>query len=320
MRTQLALVLLTAALAVPGCKKKDTGGGGGGGGGGGWFVGTEGMMRNVAGDQLGKSYELGASETLYAIACRYRGEAWVAGAHGTLLYTSDGGDEWFSEVLPTTADLHTLATQDAGPVFVAGDGVFFTGLPEYVTGEVAWTSLGDGVTKFRSLAAAQQGTTVLAVSDDGAVWSYANGALEKRTTIPGARAVAISPDGRTALIAGDGLSRSSDGGVTWTKLPANPGTVFEDVRVDDDGAGLAVGKAGAVAMFDAEGRVVHQRVGTADLHAMQVAGWSDSMLEGYAAGDGGQTWITRDGGWSWDAGPNVGATVLGVDQIGVGHR
>ncbi len=319
MRTKLALVLLTAVLAVPGCKKKG-GTGGGGGGGGGWFVGTEGMMRNVVGDQLGTSYELGASETLYAIACRYQGEAWVVGAHGTLLYTSDGGEDWSSEALPTTADLHALATQDAGPVFVAGDGVFFSGLPEYVTGEVAWTALGDGVTKFRSLAAAQHGTTVLAVSDDGAVWSYTKGALTRRTTIAGARAVAVSPDGNTALVAGDGLSRSTDGGATWTQLSANPGTVFEDVRVDDDGAGLAVGKAGAVAMFDAGGRVLHQQVGTVDLHAMHVAGWSDSALEGYAAGEGGQTWITRDGGWSWQAGPNVGAKVLGVDQIGVGHR
>src|SRR3954471_23297539 len=202
MRTKLALVLFTTALAVTGCKKK---GDGGGGGGASWFVGTEGMMRNIAGGQLGAPYELGATETLNAIACRYLGEAWVVGAHGTLLYTNDGGDEWSAEGRPPPADLRALATQDAGPVFVAGDGVFFTAVPDALTGAATWTSLGDGVTKFRSLAAAQHGTTVLAVSDDGGVWAYEGGALARRATIPGARAISVSPDGKTALLAGDGL-------------------------------------------------------------------------------------------------------------------
>ena len=319
MRLKLVSILFcTAALAVTGCKKG--GGTGGGGGGGGWFVGDGGMMRNVQNGELGAGYDLGASEKLYGIACRNRGEAWVVGAKGTLLYTSDGGDEWSSEVLPTTADLHALATQDAGPVFIAGDGVFFQGIADYLTGNVAWTSLGDGVAAFRSVAAAQQGTTVLAVSADGGLWSYEHGALVKRTTIAGARAIAVSPDGRTAILAGDGLQKSTDGGLHWAPLPANAGTVFEDVHVDNDGAGLAVGKAGVVALFDADGRVLHQTVGTADLHTMHVAGWSDSALEGYAAGDGGKTWITHDGGWTWSAGPDLGATVLGVDEIGEGHR
>lgn len=320
MRTKLALVLLTAALAIPGCKKKGDGSGGGGGGGG-WFVGTEGMMRKVdTGGGLGAPYGLGATEQLNGIACRGFGEAWVVGTHGTLLYTNDGGEDWSAEVLPTSADLRALATQDAGPVFIAGDGVFFTATPDSLTGAAEWTQIGDGVTKFRSLAAAQQGQTVLALSDDGALWSYANGALTKRATIAGARSVAVSPDGRTALIAGDGLARSTDGGLTWTKLAANATAVFEDAHVDNDGGGLAVGKAGVVALFDAEGRVLHQNVGTADLHTMHVAGWAASALEGFTAGDGGQVWITHDGGWTWSAGPNVGSTVLGVDEIGEGHR
>lgn len=321
MTKKLAFVLLTAALALPGCKKKGDGSGGGGGGGGGWFVGTDGMMRKVNDDGgLGAPYGLGATERLNGIACRGMGEAWVVGAAGTLLYTNDGGEDWSAEVLPTAADLRALATQDAGPVFIAGDGVFFTANPDALTGAAEWKQIGDGVTKFRSLAAAQRGTTVLALSDDGALWSYADGTLAKRATIAGARAIAVSPDGNTALIAGDGLARSTDGGRTWTKLAANAGAVFEDASVDNEGRGLAVGKAGVVAMFDGEGRVLHQTVGTADLHTMHVAGWASSALDGYTAGDGGQTWITHDGGWTWSAGPNVGATVLGVDQIGEGHR
>src|SRR5690349_18675474 len=100
MRTSIALVLFTAALATTGCKKKGTTDGGGGGG---WFVGTEGRMVNINNGELGSPYDLGASETLHGIACRYLGEAWVVGAHGTLLYTNDAGELWSAEVLPTTA-------------------------------------------------------------------------------------------------------------------------------------------------------------------------------------------------------------------------
>lgn len=277
-------------------------------------------MRNVTpGGELGAPYNLGASETLFGIACRHEGEAWVVGAGGTLLYTNDGGDEWSAETLATSADLRAIATQDAGRVFVAGDGVFFTGVPD-LAGNAEWTQIGDGITKFRSISAAQQGSTVLALGDDGAVWSYEGGALVRRAAFAGAHAISVSPDGGTAIIAGDGLLRSRDGGVTWTKLSTNEGTRFEDAHAEDDGAALAVGTAGVVVMVDADGRVLHQQLGTTDLHTMRVAGWSESVLDGFAGGEGGATWLTHDGGWTWEAGPNVGATVRGVDLIGVGHR
>ena len=316
MRTKAAFLICGAALAMTtsACKKS-----GGGGGGGGWFVGTEGMMANVHDDQLA-SNEFGAAETLEEIACRYKGEAWVVGAHGTLLYTNDGGDEWSAEVLPTTADLHAVATQDAGRVFVAGDGVFFTAVPDFATGAAVWAQIGDGATKFRSVAAAQRGDTVLAVSDDGGVWSYAGDHLVRLTTIAGARGVAVSPDGQLALVAGAGLSRSTDGGKTWTALTVDAGLAFEDARIEDAGDGLAVGTAGAIAKIDATGTVLTQHVGTADLHAMHVEPSETYSGVGYAAGDGGQIWITHDSGWTWTAGPNVGHTVLGVDEIGEGHR
>src|SRR5580765_1561917 len=107
MRTQLAIVLLASIGTLGACKK------GPGGGGGGWLVGKQGLMVNVqSNDTLGAGYQLGATENLNGIACRYQGEAWVVGDAGTLLYTNDGGTSWSAQSVPTTANLRALATQD----------------------------------------------------------------------------------------------------------------------------------------------------------------------------------------------------------------
>lgn len=317
MRIKVAILFaaLAASASMAGCKKKGTGGGGG------WLVGSDGRMVNVdPNGHMGAGYDIGATETLNGIACRYQAEAWVVGEHGTLLYTADGGQTWMPQDLGTTANLRTLATQDAGAVFIAGDGVFMTSIPDYATGKATWTQLGDGVTSFRSLAAAQRGETVLAVSDGGALWSYEAGALVKRTTLPGMRAVAVSPDGEIVIAAGAGLSRSLDAGKTWNPLTVDANARFEDVSIDEEGNAVAVGAGGLVARIDSNGTVLTQHVGTADLHTLHISEGDDYSRTGYTAGDGGQIWMTKDAGWTWIAGPNANATILGVDEIGAGHR
>jgi photosystem II stability/assembly factor-like uncharacterized protein len=215
--------------------------------------------------------------------------------------------------VPTGANLRALATQDAGPVYLAGDGIFLTSSD---TG-AHWTAIPEAA-NFRSLAAAQRGDTVLALADDGSVWSFANSALTRVATVPGAHAIALSPDGNTAVIAGNGFAVSSDGGHTWKTIAVD--ATLEDVNVtDDDGTAVAVGDAGAIAQLSF-GKVSLQHVGTADLRTVHIADSDDYDATGYAAGNDGQVFITRDSGWTWATGPNLGRTVLGVDQIGDGHR
>lgn len=312
------IALLAAGLGVlgasAGCKHDHTGGGPGGGGGG-WLVGSSGLMAQVGDDgKLGAGYELGSTDTLHAIACRYAGEAWVAGDHGTLLYTNDGGASWLAQTVPTAENLRAVATQDHGPVFIAGDHTFLTSTD---TG-AHWTQVATDA-QLRSVAAAQEGKTVLALAEDGRVLAFDGGALVQRTTIAGGKAIAISPDGNTAVVAGNGLSISTDAGVTWTSLGAE-GTALEDVNILDDNTITAVGAAGAI-VHVSFGSVSVQHVGAADLHTVHLSGWADDdAVIGYAAGEGGEVLVTHDGGWTWENGPNVGRTVFGADQIGLGHR
>ncbi|HEY5922159.1 MAG TPA: YCF48-related protein [Kofleriaceae bacterium] len=309
MRIHVAVLLV--AVAVAGCKKKGTTDGGGGGGGG-WLIGSAGLMVNVHDDMLVGEYDLGSDVNLNAIACRYLAEAWVVGDDATVLYTKDGGESWLSQTVPATARLRTLATQDDGPVFLGGDGTFLVTLD---TGKT-WTSLGDGVTSFRSMSAAQASTGVLALSEDGGLWSYEAGTLTRRSTVDGARAVHQTPDGEVIMTAGAGIARSLDGGVTWRALDVDPSIVFDDLRVNLDGTAVAVGANGAIATVGLNGAVAVQYVGDKGLHTIHIH--DDEM--GYAGGDDGQVLITEDSGLTWRIGPNVERTVRGVDGIGFNHR
>jgi len=312
MRTHL-FAILSVGLAVAGCKKgTGTGtGGGGGGGGGGWLIGSSGLIVNVQGDRATDD-SIGGSEDLNAIACRYQGEAWIAGTHGTLLYTNNGGEDWEAQVLPTAASLRTIATQDDGPVFIGGDGTF---LVTNDTG-VTWNDLGDGVTSFRSMSAAYANSGVLALSDDGGLWQYEDGVLTRKLTLPGARAIHQTTAGDIIMTAGRGIMRSTNGGATFEPLAVDASVVFDDIRVNDDGSATAVGSDGAVANIDRFGTVALQNVGAAYLHTIHI----HHDTTGYAGGDDGTVLITHDSGLTWQAGPNVGRTVRGVDEIGFGHR
>ncbi len=313
MKVRVALLAAgLAALTVTGCKKTPNAGGGGGGGG--WVVGTEGLMGEVNGDGTeGRGYHLDSTDNLNGIACRYTAEAWVVGDAGKLLYTDDGGNSWTTQAIAYTANLRALATQDSGPVYVAGDGVFMTSTD---TG-AHWTSLLEPA-NFRSLTAAQDGTTVIALSDDGGVWSYANNVLTRIATVPNANAIAVSDDGNTAVIAGAGFAISTDAGHTWKTISV--AATLEDVNVlDDDGNAIAVGQEGAIARLSL-GSVTLQHVGTADLHTLHIADSGDTLQVGFAGGDHGEVLFSEDGGTTWKQGPNLGHTILGVDQIGAGHR
>src|SRR4029079_6697979 len=105
------------------------------------------------------AYELGSDEELDAIACRGLTEAWVVGAHGTVLHTTDAGEQWEAIDVPTVAPLRSLATLDRGPVAIGGDGTF---LVTTDNGD-SWTDYGDGSTRFRSLSGNYADTRVLAL-------------------------------------------------------------------------------------------------------------------------------------------------------------
>jgi photosystem II stability/assembly factor-like uncharacterized protein len=316
-RTLFMLIVLSVALtALGGCKKKG-GSTGSGGGGGAWLVGADGEMVNVRGDgTLGEGYALGVEDDLLSITCRGVDTAFVAGESGTLLRTFDGGESWESIDLGTTATLRDVAAAHADVVYVAGDA----GLWRSPDSGDSWTELPDGDRAWKSIATHGDGGMALALADDGAVWRWVDGAagLAQVTTVAGARSLALSHDGRYAVIAGDrgALSVSDDGGLTWAAHPTGTAVDLHAAWVTSAGHVLAVGDAGTVVRLDADGLSV-ETPGSGTLRAVHLNGAGI----GLAAGDGGEILATSDGGRTWEIlDLEVSSVIYGLDEIdGAGH-
>jgi photosystem II stability/assembly factor-like uncharacterized protein len=316
-RTLFMLIVLSVALtALGGCKKK-SGGGTGGGGGGAWLVGADGEMVNVRGDgTLGEGYALGVDDDLLAITCRGLDTAFVAGESGTLLRTFDGGESWESIDLGTSSTLRDVAAAHDDVVYVAGDA----GLWRSPDSGDSWTELAAGDRAWSSIATHGDGGTALALAADGAVWRWVDGAagLAPATTLTGARAIALSHDGRFAAVAGDrgGLLVSDDGGLTWAPHPTGTAVDLHAVWVTSAGHVLAVGDAGTIVRLDDDGLSV-ETPGSGTLRAVHLNGAG----VGLAAGDGGEVLSTSDGGRTWSAlDLGVTAVIYGLDEIdGAGH-
>jgi hypothetical protein len=131
------------------------------------------------------------------------------------------------------------------------------GLIESPDGGRTWTPLSrQGESDFHALAASARGVVVghdgtLRISRDGKDWA------DLRPPVT-PHALAISPDGKTLLATSEsGLARSTDTGVTWTRVSRAPTLMLVDWAEGDTVAGVA--PDGTVAVSTDAGRSWHTR-------------------------------------------------------------
>ena len=164
-----------------------------------------------------------------------REHGWVFGEMGSLFYTSDGGDSWARQRVPTR---HLLL----GATFLDA--------------QTGWLSGG--------------GMTVLKTTDGGVSWragtvavpAGVEGAQEPRATSPGPgepdwnesrvvggrrlNAVWFATPERGWAVGGEGvIVATEDGGRTWRPQRSGVGDDLHDVRFFDEAEGWAVGRNGA---------------------------------------------------------------------------
>lgn len=138
---------------------------------------------------------------------------WAVGNTGTILRSDDGGHTWTSQVAPTDFDVQAVS---------------------FISDRVGWA-----VASPDDLPVAADSLVVLHTTDGGVHWS-------KLATIPDAVAMDLSfgspsVGALTAQGSEQGVFRTGDGGLTWTRASLVDGD-YQKVRMVDGSHGWVVGQ------------------------------------------------------------------------------
>ena len=211
-------------------------------------------------------------------------EGWVAGDHGVVFHTIDGGQTWERQPTGTRASLRGL---------------------HFLTPYTGWAV---GRTELPNRAGSVG--VVLATTDGGATWTELTGSL-----LPGLNGVQFF-DEKRGVVAGDGsdafptgVFRTDDGGRTWAMLPGSRAGSWLGIAFTDPNNGTLTCEIGAVAVTGgkvpdpitavlAGSKAAPHFIGDASRpgHARQM---NVNEGLGWAVGDLGTVQATTDGGKTW---------------------
>lgn len=250
----------------------------------------------------------GVANDLNSIACPEERTCYVAGGapfiggNGIILKTSDGGDTWARQTIPTTNPVRGISCPTVTVCFAAGDGGV---LLKTANGGDTWTRLGQGTP------AAEQYYWDIAAFNASHATAVGNAGVVYRTTDGGASWTGVGSDtsenllsvyfanGAIGWIAGGGgtVLKTINGGLSWLPLSTPSGTNGLFDIFSHDGTRVWVG--GDV------GRLLKSANGGLGLTAVNLDTFSTyraiefvSNSVGWAAG-GGAIKYTADGGLSW---------------------
>jgi len=200
----------------------------------GWMAGTNGEIRRT-GDS-GQTWEVldsGTEFTLREIRFADSQSGWVVGHNGTILRTTDGGNTWQEQSTDSDQNLKGLTVHDAQTAWAAGDDeiILFTD-----DGGTTWSTqhLAEEIS-FRT----PELENIFAIDRD-TVWA-----------VGGYRQIALT-------------MFSTDGGLTWARVPAPGGWLIEDAHFTSTQSGWAVGVEGTILRYSGPGAGTDEDNGEVD--------------------------------------------------------
>jgi photosystem II stability/assembly factor-like uncharacterized protein len=305
----------TSGGSTSGSGSSGSSSGKGGSSGAGWgaFTGEWGTFGQTW-DNVNWSTTTLSQQDLLSVACVGNQYGWVAGTHGVVLHTIDGGQTWSTQTSGATSNLNSVRFGKFGFGVAAGDGgtllVTADGGSHWTTAQTGATSVLRGVAIAGStVIVVGDGATLLRSTDAGASWSVAS--VSGAADLHG---VAIDSAGHIALAVDTAgkVWRSDDLGAAFA-LDAALGAALDSVSIADDGtSALTVGAGGAIFVRDSRGTWQSGfSPTTADLHAALI---EDPIW--YAVGQAGTLMSSHDHGatWSWLASGTT-ATLHGLDDL-----
>ncbi len=168
---------------------------------------------------------------------------WVCGDAGTLLRTTNAGQNW-TQVTATGNDLNSILFKDANIGIAVGDNGTIV---RTVNGGTTWSPVSSGTTEQFRKVSSGSGNMVFAAGDDGlAAVSNDNGAswtVVNSGTTTRFRGAAASGSGNVWAVGDDGVIRySSNSGSNWTTQTAPVSSNdLHDIQFINDNVGFSGG-------------------------------------------------------------------------------
>ena len=205
---------------------------------------------------------------------------WAVGAGGTLLYTPDGGSQWYVMVPPAG-----WATDIIDAVCCAGDFVLLTNGTQ---NEIAWSD------------------------DAGATWNVVTTGFAYATTI--SDCFVFGPNAMWVVADGGYVYFSDNGGITWATQDAGVATTqdLNEIHFLDEELGYAVGDGNAAIKTENGGNTWTTLVGP-DVAGVNLCVWALTESIVFVGNDQGSLYASYDGGATWIA----VFTLAGADVTGI---
>ncbi|MDD3236425.1 MAG: YCF48-related protein [Candidatus Cloacimonetes bacterium] len=159
-------------------------------------------------------------------------EGWICGSQGLILKTTNGGTTWRALISGTSSwliDMHWIDAENAWIIGCSNDIVLKT-----VNGGISWQQVNLGFTPANGLRAIyfEDITTGYIMTNYGAVYKTNDAGISWRQirSIGEYTFQDIWSSGDTIILAGQGLLRSTDGGLTW-QSQLNTNDDYNSIRV-----------------------------------------------------------------------------------------
>jgi photosystem II stability/assembly factor-like uncharacterized protein len=247
----------------------------------------------------------GTTNLLYSVHFADENNGWAVGRNGTILHTTNGGNNWVSQVSGTTAFLHTVYFTDRSNGWVVG-GSSVSGIILHTTnGGDNWEVRADGGFSYLQAVYFTNRTHGCAVGYVGVVLQTTDGGAQwvrrQSDTFSWLRAVHFSDKAHGwAVGAGGGITHTTNHGKTWTAQSSGLINDLNSVFFVDSNNGWVVG-----GYPNTGGHILHTTDG-GDIWSEQ--SWSGDWLysvcftnesTGWAVGINGTIASTTDAGNTW---------------------
>ncbi len=279
-----------------------------------WAVGVSGtVLRSTDAGLTWVTQDAGTTRDLTGVSFSGTTRGWIVGLAGTIIATTDGGATWTSQTSGTSANLRAVSFFDETFGIAVGDASGGVSTIRYTNdGGVTWrtgtTASTVGLTSVHMVSAttgwAVGGSGVLLrTTDGGATWT-----VRTSPTTAGLNSISFEPNGVVGYMVGNAvlpnwtIYRTTNSGGSWTAitgLGATGALNLFGVHALDTNNAVVAGANGSLWRTTNGGGAWTNRsqnnIGPNALRAVRLT----STTSGYAIGDVGTMFYTRNSGDTW---------------------